>query len=214
MLNIKQFIFNPFGESTYVVWDNDLRQAIVVDPGMCDDSERRRLDSYLSDNNLELTGIVNTHMHLDHCIGANYVKNRYGVKVHASAADAPLGAMVPQQAMRFGMDSRGYEPVTVDVPLADGDTIDVGSEKLEVIAVPGHSPGGIALYSATGRFVLTGDSLFCGSVGRTDLPGGDYGTLINSVSGRLLSLPDDTLVLPGHGDSTTIGRERESNPFL
>lgn len=213
MLKVKQFVFNPFGECTYVVSDEKTGQSIVVDPGMADQAERDRLDKYIVDNKLEVTGIVNTHMHLDHCFGANYVRDRYGAPVKAHPADAPLGAAIGEQGRRFGLRGLG-DSVAVDVPLADGDTIALGDEKLHVLHVPGHSPGGIALYSPDGRFVLTGDSLFKGSVGRTDLEGGDYATLIRAVTDKLMSLPDDTLVLPGHGDPTTIGDERRTNLFL
>lgn len=213
MLSIKQFIFNPFGESTYVVSDGDSREAIVVDPGMTDVAERERFDCYVADNGLKLTGVVNTHMHLDHCFGANYVKDRYGVPVRAHKADAPLGLALAEQGRRFGLGGLG-DAVVIDAPLADGDRIALGKDFLEVIHVPGHSPGGIALYSPTGKFVIAGDSLFQGSIGRTDLEGGDHATLVRSVTERLLSLPDDTLVLPGHGPATTIGDERRSNPFL
>lgn len=214
MLTIKQFIFNPFGESTYVVYDQASKQAIVVDPGMTDSGERAQFDRYIEDNGLKLTGIVNTHLHLDHCFGANYVKDKYGVPVKAHAADAPLGAAVPVQARRFGLGKVAADSVSIDVPLADGDTINLGDDKLEVIHVPGHSPGGIALYSPDGKFVIAGDSLFKGSIGRTDLEGGDHATLVNAVRKRLLTLPDDTLVLSGHGEPTTIGREKLSNPYL
>ncbi len=213
MLKVKQFVFNPFGECTYMVSDEKTGQSIVVDPGMADQAERDRLDKYIVDNKLEVTGIVNTHMHLDHCFGANYVRDRYGAPVKAHPADAPLGAAIGEQERRFGLRGLG-DSVAVDVPLSDGDTIALGDEKLYVLHVPGHSPGGIALYSPDGRFVLTGDSLFKGSVGRTDLEGGDYATLIRAVTDKLMSLPDDTLVLPGHGDPTTIGDERRTNPFL
>lgn len=215
MLKIKQFIFNPFGESTYVVSDEDSGQAIVVDPGMTDAHEQERLDAYIADNSLTVTGVVNTHMHLDHCFGDNYVRDRYGAKIHAHPADAPLGRSIGTQARRFGMilpADAAY--VAIDVPLHDGDTITLGNDELQVLHVPGHSPGGIALYSPTGRFLLAGDSLFAGSIGRTDLEGGDMDTLVNAVRDKLLTLPADTLVLPGHGPSTTIARELASNPFL
>lgn len=213
MLSIKQFIFNPFGEATYVVFDQKTREAIVVDPGMSDEAELRKFEHFIDDNDLKLTGIVNTHLHVDHCIGANFVRDRYGIPVKAHAADAVLGQQAGQQARMFGI-RMNVEPVRIDAPLADGDTISLGDERLEVLHVPGHSPGGIALYSPTGKFVIAGDSLFKGSIGRTDLLGGDYPTLIASVTKKLLSLPDDTLVLSGHGDSTTIGEERANNPFL
>lgn len=215
MLKIKQFIFNPFGECTYVVSDEATGQAIVVDPGMSATDEERRLDQYIADNRLTVTGVVNTHLHLDHCFGNNYVHNRYGAPVHAHPADAPLGAKIGEQARRFGMVLPQEKSSTaIDVELHDGDTITLGDEKLEVLHVPGHSPGGIALYSPTGKFVIAGDSLFAGSIGRTDLAGGDMATLIDAVRRKLLTLPEDTLVLSGHGSSTTIGAERRSNPFL
>ncbi len=214
MLQIKQFVFNPFGECTYIVWDEDSRDAIIVDPGMIAPAEANRLNDYIAEKKLNITGIVNTHMHLDHCFGANYVHSRYKAPVKAHAADAPLGRSIAAQAARFGIKGLPESGVEIDVPLTDGDTIALGKEAIEVIHVPGHSPGGIALYSPSGKFVLSGDSLFKGSIGRTDLEGGDQHTLVEAVRHRLLSLPDDTLVLPGHGPATTIGDEKTSNPFL
>ena len=143
---------------------------------------------------------------------------RYGAPIAASAGDAILGVSIAGQAARFGIYMPESEAVRASVELSDGDMVDVGGEKLLVIGVPGHSRGGIALYSADGRglrrVVFTGDSLFRRSIGRTDLPGGNHEALVESVTTRLLSLPDDTLVLPGHGPSTTIGEERLGNPFL
>lgn len=214
MLTVKKFEFNPFGECTYVVHDSATHRAVVVDPGMVDAAERAAFDAYLADNDLILTAIVNTHLHLDHCFGANYVRERYGgVPLRAHAADAPLGMAMAEQLRRFGLPPI-FGAVTIDEPLADGDVVAVGSEQLHVLHVPGHSPGGIALYSAADGFVLTGDSLFCGSIGRTDLQGGDYATLVRSVTDKLLTLPDATAVLPGHGPATTIATERRSNPYL
>lgn len=213
MLKVKQFEFNPFGELTYVVSDEVSREAVVIDPGMVSAAEQRRLDDYIESEGLKLTGVINTHMHLDHCFGANYVRSRYGVPVRAHVADAPLATGISEQARRFGMVI-DTDSVEIDAPLADGDRIALGDDFLEVIHVPGHSPGGLAFYSPSGKFVIAGDSLFAGSVGRTDLPGGDHDTLITSVRDRLLSLPPDTLVLSGHGPATTIERERSYNPFF
>lgn len=215
MLKVKQFVFNPFGESTYVVTDEATLESIVVDPGMATEAEQRRLDEYIESNSLKITGVVNTHLHLDHCFGANHVRDRYGVPVRAHAADAPLGASLAAQMRRFGMVAGpSGEAVTIDAPLADGDVITLGHEHLRVLHVPGHSPGGIALYSPDGHFVLAGDSLFAGSIGRTDLEGGDYATLVDAVRRKLLTLPPDTLVLPGHGPATTVADELHSNPFV
>lgn len=214
MLSIKQFVFNPFDENTYIVADSASGDAIVVDPGMSTPAEMERFRKYVADKDLTLREVVLTHMHLDHCFGANGVARDYDVPIAASAADADLGASIAAQAARFGMSIPDAEAVVAGVILSDGDRIAVGSETLEVIAVPGHSRGGIALYSSEGKVVLTGDSLFRRSIGRTDLPGGDARTLVDAVRRRLLSLPSDTLVLPGHGPSTTIGEERLGNPFI
>ncbi len=214
MLNIKQFVFNLFEENTYVVSDSATSDAIIIDPGMSRAEEHERLDAYVAEAGLKIKCIVLTHMHLDHCFGANGASKRYGTPIAASAGDAILGVSIAGQAARFGIYMPESEAVRASVELSDGDTVDVGGEKLLVIGVPGHSRGGIALYSADGRVVFTGDSLFRRSIGRTDLPGGNHEALVESVTTRLLSLPDDTLVLPDHGPSTTIGEERLGNPFL
>lgn len=215
MIKVKRFIFNPFGENTYIVFDTDTHQAILVDPGMAFKKERDELDRYIADNNLTITQIVNTHMHFDHCIGDNYVRNRYGVKVAAHTDDSFLSHGLTEQAKAFGMMPDDIDDhVDIDVPLHQGDTIDVGNYSLYVIHVPGHSPGGIALYSPDGKFVISGDSLFRHSIGRTDLPGGDTQTLLDSISSHLLTLPDDTTVLPGHDGFSSIGEEKHYNPYL
>lgn len=213
MLKIKQFVFNPFGECTYIIADEATGDAVVVDPGMADPAELKRFDEFVEQNGLNIKGIVNTHLHLDHCFGDNYVKDKYGVKVSAHLGDAPLGGSVAEQARRFGMRMNDCD-VTIDAPLADGDTITLGDDRLEVIHTPGHSPGGICLYSPTGKFLIAGDTLFKGSIGRTDLEGGNHRQLVDSVRTRLLTLPGDTLVLSGHGPATTIADEKVSNPFL
>lgn len=214
MLNIKQFVFNPFDENTYIVSDTDSGEAIVVDPGMSNDAENSRFDKYVADNGLKITEVVLTHMHLDHCFGANHIHSLYGAPIAASAADAILGVSIAGQAARFGIYMPESEAVRASVELTDGDIVKFGTESLQVLAVPGHSRGGIALYSRAGNVVFTGDSLFRRSIGRTDLPGGNHNELIDSVRSRLLTLPPDTLVLPGHGPSTTIGEELLGNPFV
>lgn len=214
MLEIKQFAFGPFGVNTYIVYDPDTLQAIAVDPGMTNPGEQRLFDNFIADHRLTLTQIVNTHLHLDHCFGDNYVRDRYGVQVKAHPADAPLGEAIAQQCAMFGVSGPDARPVVIDVPLSNGDTITIGRYTLSVIHVPGHSLGGIALYCKECNFVIVGDSLFRGSIGRTDLPGGDHATLIHAVKDKLMTLPASTLVLPGHDMSTTISRELRSNPYL
>lgn len=212
-MKVTRFVFNPFGENTYIIYDPVSREAAVVDPGMTDDRERQALDGYVTREGLKITHLINTHMHLDHIFGNGYVREKYGVKVEANPADAPLGENAPEQARRFGM-LYPVEPSQVEIELHDGDSFRLGDEEVKVIGVPGHSPGGIALYCPESGFVLTGDSLFDSSIGRTDLPGGDHGTLVRAVRERLLTLPPQTVVLPGHGGETTVGAELRSNPYV
>lgn len=215
MFNIHRFIFNPFGENTYLLVDQDSKDAVVVDPGMFNDQENKVFDKFINDNHINLQQIINTHLHLDHCFGAGHVKNKYGIKLSASVGEAPLGLALGKQALKFGIKGVfSQQGITIDINLSDGDIITVGNSQLTVIAVPGHSPGGIALYCKEQGFVLSGDSLFEGSIGRTDLEGGNHATLVRSVTDRLLTLPPATDVFPGHGASTTIANERRFNPYL
>lgn len=213
MLKIKGFVFNVFSVNTYVVWDEASSECVVVDPGMTDERECSMLDEFIFENNLSVTGIANTHLHLDHSFGIEHVRTRYKVKLMCGSADAPLGESVPEQTARFGLPYR-VSPVSLDVSLCGGDEVKIGAGVLKVLEVPGHTPGSIALYSPVQKFVIVGDVLFEGSIGRTDLPGGDYRTLIDSIRRRLLALPDDVTVYSGHGNPTTIGHERTYNPYI
>lgn len=213
MLKVKQFVFNMFAENTFVISDPETHEAVVVDPGMFTADERKEFDEYIDQNSLKIIQIVNTHLHLDHCFGDNYVRDRYGVKVAANIGDASLGADLGSQIRRFG--GRGdLEGVSIDVELHEGDIIKVGSDSLRVIETPGHSKGGICLYCDTGKFLIAGDTLFRGGVGRTDLEGGNARQLSSSIRTKLFNLPDDTAVLPGHDRFTTIGAEKLSNPYV
>ncbi len=215
MLKIKQFAFNPFGENTYILLDTDSKEALVVDPGMASPAECALFDDFISSNGLKLTQIINTHLHLDHCFGDNYVRDKYGVKVAANEADAVLGSSVGMQARQFGMvPPEGADSVSIDVPLKEGDEVKLGAYTLYVIELAGHSPGGIVLYCPAGGFAFVGDSIFYGSIGRTDLPGGDHATLISNLRNKVLTLPDETQLLPGHDRITTVGREKEHNMFV
>lgn len=213
-MEIKKFVFNPFGVSTYIVWDPATSDGIVVDPGMSNAQENSLFDQFIEQHGIQLQQVVATHLHIDHCWGSNYVTGKYGVKVAASVADAFLGERAVQQALMFGLGHGAFTPVHIDVDLHDGDIIHVGSGELTVLAVPGHSPGSIALYDKADGWVIAGDALFRGAIGRTDLPGGDYRTLIASIGRKLLTLPDTTKVYPGHEAATTIGAEKATNPYL
>ena len=212
-MKIAKFTFALFGINTYVVWDPATRKCAVIDPGMINDEERTALDRFITREGLTVTHVINTHLHIDHAIGDSYAAEKYAAEILAHPDDSVLGERLSQQAAEFGLPFdvravKGYKP------LRDGETIHIGDGTLKVLHVPGHSPGGIALYDEADGFVIAGDSLFEGSIGRTDLPGGDYDTLIGAVKAKLLSLPDSTVVYPGHGPATTVGAERRGNPFL
>lgn len=212
-MKIQTFPLILFGVNCYVVYDPVEKEAAVVDPGIVDNRELEAIDKFLSDRDLHLIAVINTHQHIDHVLANGGLADKYGVPVMAHDADAFLGEGLQAQARQFGLPFR-MENAGVTHSLRDGDRIKIGSGELQVIHVPGHSPGGIALYDAADGFVITGDSLFEGSIGRTDLPGGDIARLLESVKKRLYTLPDNTVVYPGHGASTTIGREKASNPFI
>ncbi len=212
MLKVKQFEFNMFGENTYVVYDTDTLEAAVVDPGMLSAEDRKTFDDYITLKNLKLIQIINTHMHLDHCFGANYIRDKYGVKVAANSGDAKLGRELNMQFHAFG--GRGELcGVDIDINLVDGDSVEIGRGRLLVIQTPGHSPGGICFYCPEAKFVLTGDTLFHRSIGRTDLEGGNSQQLYDSIHRKLFVLPEDTMVFPGHMSPTTIGEEKKYNPI-
>ena len=213
MLIVKQFTFSNFGVNTYLLIDSDTDEAAVVDPAMLTERERNEFDHFIAARGIKLTQIINTHLHLDHCFGVNYVKEHYGLKLAASTDDETLGRQFGQQCQRFGMTPQGG-PVTIDVPLRDGDEIAIGNSRLKVIATPGHTPGGLCFYDEADRLLFVGDTLFKGSVGRTDLPGGNHQQLIGSIRSRLLTLPDNTTVLPGHDRLTNLANEQRFNPYL
>ncbi|MCM1349309.1 MAG: MBL fold metallo-hydrolase [Firmicutes bacterium] len=213
-MKIKRFEFNMFGVNTYVVWDENTGQAAIVDPGMMTAADNRELDKFIQEKNLTVKYLLNTHLHIDHTLGNNRVEQRYGVETWANSNDDFLGSQRQAQARMFGINAGELPALKIASDLADGSELMLGKEKLEVIAVPGHSPGSVAFYSPEGKFVITGDALFRQSIGRTDLPGGNQRQLIESVTSRLLTLPAETTVYPGHGPETTVGYERKYNPFL
>ena len=212
-MKVSRFVFNMFGVNTYVMWDEVSLEAAIVDPGMIDDDERKALDSFIERNHLKVTQLLNTHMHLDHIFGNAYVKDKYGLEIKAHNEDNFLGLTLNEQAARFHLPLR-LTDTGLDIELHDGDTLYLGKEPIHILSVPGHSPGSVALYCPESRFVITGDALFKGSIGRTDLPKGSQSKLLDSIERRLFTLPDDTVVLPGHGPETTIGFEKAHNPYF
>lgn len=215
MIKLQRFIVNLFEENTYVLYDTDSRKAMVVDAGMMTAREREAFDSFIADNNLHISALVNTHMHLDHSFGIKHVKERYGVGLTAQAADSPLAASMSEQGKRFGMRLEGAadDAVTIDNAVSGDSSFTWDGMRVELIPVPGHTPGGMAIYIPELKILFSGDSLFAGGIGRTDLPGGNHRELVEAIRSRLLTLPPDTTVLPGHMGPTTIAAEK-NNPYL
>ena len=211
MITIKSFVFNPFQENTFVIHD-ETKQAIIVDPGCYEAAEEQALADYIEKEGLKVAKLVNTHCHIDHVLGNHFVKTTYGVPLIVHEKDLQTLHAVEVLAPNYGMPN--YKPVKPDVFIFDGEFITFGDTKLLVLFVPGHAPGHIALYCKDSKQVINGDVLFKGSIGRTDLPGGDFQTLINSIKNKMFALPDETIVYTGHGEPTTIGYEKANNPFL
>lgn len=212
-MKIAVFNFALFGINTYVVYDPASKECAIVDPGMMLPEEQEAIREFVRKNSLKVTNIINTHLHIDHAIGVDYAADTFKSPVLAHKDDIPLAKNIKGQAEMFGLPFDVKEPVVTQY-LEDGDTVKIGDGELHVLHVPGHSPGSIVLYDKEEGFLIAGDVLFQGSIGRTDLPGGNHAQLIRGIREKLLPLPDPTVVYPGHGPSTTIGAERRSNPFL
>jgi len=191
-----------------VIADESTREAMVIDPG----DDIQDILSIVRQHQLAVKQIVVTHAHIDHVGGAMKLKEATGAPILLHQNDSALLKMLDVQAAWLGMAAPG--PVDIDHSLANGDKVSAGSHRAEILHTPGHTEGSICLYFAPEKKLIAGDTLFAGSIGRTDLPGGSYKKIIESLHERVLALPDETIVTPGHGELTTIGRERESNPFL
>ena len=213
MFKLESFVFNPFSENTYVVYDETTKECVVIDPGCSTPGEEDELFGFIDSHCLKPLMVIDTHGHIDHIVGNAAVKQKYGIKVAAHPNVKSDFLRSRQQAAMFGMPLSG-DCNLPDVDLEDGQVIKVGESTLEVISTPGHAMGSISLYAEIEGWVFTGDALFCRSIGRTDFPGGSYEQLRTNIIERLFRLPDDTEVYPGHGESTTIFDERRYNMFL
>lgn len=212
-MKIVKFEFSLFGINTYIVYDPVTLKCAIIDPGMINAEEENAMKEYIEKNNLNVTHIINTHLHVDHAAGNKYASETFKAPIFAHSEDEFLGKRLQMQAQAFGIMEK-IDDVSLTSYLTDGERIEIGEGVLEVIHVPGHSPGSIALYDPDGGYVIAGDALFAGSVGRTDLPGGDMNVLLKAVKDKLFALPDETVVYAGHGSETTIGTEKNSNPFF
>jgi glyoxylase-like metal-dependent hydrolase (beta-lactamase superfamily II) len=211
MLRIETLVFNSFQVNTYLV-RNGNGECLVIDPAFYSPEEVRAFDQHITSEGLTVVGQLNTHCHVDHVLGVKHMQSTYGCALRAHSDEAGLLNNAPIMGEVFGLEVEALKGI--DKSIGDKEIIEIGSDSLEAILVPGHSPGSLSFYTPEAGFVITGDALFQGSIGRTDLPGGDYDTLISSIRSRLLTLPPETIVYPGHGDPTTIGEESANNPFL
>ena len=211
MLNVKVFTFNPVQENTYVLY-NEEKQCCIIDPGCYFPQEKAELKNFIDEESLQPLLLLNTHCHLDHVFGNKFVQETWGLVLHFHKKEKPVFDFAPQSGQMWQLPFENYDGEINFIE--EGTNIKVGKDELAIRFTPGHSPGSICFYHKAGQFVIGGDVLFNGSIGRTDLPGGDAQTLITSIQTQLFSLPDETKVYSGHGPSTTIGFEKKNNPYL
>ena len=211
MIQIQSFQFNAFGENTYVLYD-ETKDAVVIDPGCYEASEREELDTFIENNGLNIKKLLNTHCHIDHVLGNLHVSHKYGVDLWIHELDLPLLSGVKIRAQQFGFPM--YQEKDADQFFKEGDIISFGNSNLEVIFTPGHAPGHVVFLNKKENICIGGDVLFKQSIGRTDLPGGNHEELLSSIRNKLFVLDDNMTVYPGHGPTTTIGYEKVHNPFL
>jgi hydroxyacylglutathione hydrolase len=211
MISVEVLTFNLFSENTYILYD-ETKECVIIDPGCSNYEERMELKSLVEGRSLIVKHLLNTHAHIDHVLGNDFVKNNWGVAYHLHKNDLPVLESNVERASFYGFP--GYVGAQVDVFLNEGDIIEFGNSKLEVICVPGHAPGHVAFVSKPDLLCVSGDVLFKRSVGRTDFPYCNHADLISSIKNKLFNLPNEMVVLPGHGPFTTIGEEKIHNPYV
>ncbi|HIE16058.1 MAG TPA: MBL fold metallo-hydrolase [Bacteroidales bacterium] len=212
MLHIKQFIFNPFQENTYVLID-ETKTCAIVDPGNYTPKETLKLKSFIAENQLKVKMILLTHGHFDHIFGLHALIETQNIPVYANILDKDIIATAPQYAQRYGF-SFPQSSITINHQIEDGETLTIGQTKLLAVHLPGHSKGSMFFYIPDNKIAIVGDILFKGSIGRTDLPGGNLDELLDGIHKKLFTLPSETKVLSGHGPSTSIETEKRTNPFV
>ena len=213
MLEIRTFVCNMLHENCFVLFDKDSREAAVIDPGFYWENEKQTFVKYVEANQLKIKYLLCTHLHFDHTFGVAFIEDTFNVKLSASVLDTPWVENFESSVARFGIIPNG-EKRYVTHPLRDTDVLTLGTHTLECISTPGHSAGGMCFYAKDNGYLFAGDTLFQSSIGRTDFADGDYGQLIRFIQTRLLPLPSETIVFPGHGDTTTIGDEKMYNPYI
>ena len=211
-MKIEKFTFNAFSENTFIVSDNT-KECIIIDPGCYNQHEKNELAKYVTDNNLKPVMLINTHCHIDHIFGNKFAAEKWGLELQINKLELGILENSTDVAKLYGFENYEKSP-NAKIFLNEHDEIKFGESKLDILFTPGHSPGHIAFHSAKDKVLISGDVLFNNSIGRTDLPGGNYDTLIKSIKEKILLLEDETIVFCGHGPSTTIGSEKLNNPFL
>lgn len=210
-MNVISLTFNDFQENTYILYD-DTKECVIIDPGCSNAREEQMLSKTIEENNLNPVRLVNTHCHIDHVYGNKYVSEKFGLPLESHRGEIPVLESGPQVAMMYGLRYNPSPPISKF--LEEGEQLAFGNTVLDILFTPGHSPASISFYNANDKILISGDVLFQGSIGRTDLPGGNFDTLISHIKTKFLVLPDDVIVYSGHGPSTNIGFERKHNPFL
>ena len=211
MITVHPFTFNPFSENSYILSD-ETGECVIIDPGCYDATEQQELADYVKDNALKPVKLLNTHCHVDHVFGNLFVAETWKLGLTMHQLDVPVLDSFAQVCQMYGLKG-GPQPEPAHF-IEEGEQISFGNSVLDIFFTPGHSPGSVCFYSKKDAILIGGDVLFQGSIGRTDLPGGNFETLENSIRTKLYTLPEDVIVYSGHGDPTTIGAEKWSNPFV
>ena len=211
MLNIERFAFNPFQVNTYILWD-ETKECAIIDAGCYRQAEQQEITDFIRNNALKPVKLVNTHCHIDHIAGVAFISKEYGLDFEAHEGGLKLIHHAEKAGFIYGFEK--LETIDPKVLLKEGERIKFGHAELEILETPGHADGSVCLVSHQDKFVITGDVLFHQSIGRSDLPTGNYDVLMRSIREKLLTLPPEYKVYPGHGPETTIGFEAYSNPFL
>jgi hydroxyacylglutathione hydrolase len=210
-MKIKKFVFSIFAENTFIAWDELSKEAMIIDPGTSLQEEENEVRNFIIEESLNIKYLLNTHCHIDHIFGNAFIKNTYNTSFLAPAGDIFLLDLMVDHAEDFGVTMRPSPKP--DEVMTESMILNIGDIKVKLISTPGHSPDGYCIYFENEKICFTGDTLFNEGIGRTDLWGGDYDTLIASIQQKLFVLPEDVKIYPGHGDASTIGYEKNNSPF-
>lgn len=210
-MTVKAFTFNAFSENTYILSD-ETKSCVIIDPGCSNNFERQELETYITEMKLNPVYLLNTHCHIDHILGNRFISERYNLKLAAHKKESVVLQLGQQTAMMYQIPYESSPDITIYLDV--GDIVRFGNSTLEVLFTPGHSPASISFLNKNERVLISGDVLFNGSIGRTDLPGGNFETLTRVIKSKFFTLPPETIVYSGHGEPTTIGHEMKTNPFF